>query len=409
MKMIMVGIGGYGQALLRMIDEALGCFSEISAAVDPFPESSAYFQRLRQAGVPVYPTLEALFAEQTADLAVIASPIPLHEAQAVTALQNGAHVLCEKPIAATLQEALRMDAAATAANRRLGIGFQWSFSKTMRRLKENIGAGLYGCPVSLKTMIAWPRGDAYYAQSGWKGRVRDDQGRWALDSIVSNATAHYLHNMFFVLGDRPDAAVMPDWIEGSLYRARPIESFDTCFLRGALPGGATFYFCASHVTNALRDPAFRYEFERAVVTLTPGDPAVWVRWRDGRSERLGEPGAEAEIAEKIAWMRRTVTEGVAPACSVQTALPHLTVSNALFDFIPVTRFPAEMTRRVEKPDGVAVDGLLEAMAACYDQAALPDEAGFRWASPAVRAGLSGYRAFSGARFNNTKEVSAYGS
>ncbi len=44
------------------------------------------------------------------------------------------------------------------------------------------------------------------------------QGRLVLDSPVNNACSHYLHNMFYVLGDRLDRSDQPKWVTAELYR-----------------------------------------------------------------------------------------------------------------------------------------------------------------------------------------------
>ena len=53
----------------------------------------------------------------------------------------------------------------------------------------------------MKTMVSWPRDDAYYDPQGWKGKRFCQDGNAVNDSIAMNATAHYLHNMLFILGE----------------------------------------------------------------------------------------------------------------------------------------------------------------------------------------------------------------
>ena len=51
-------------------------------------------------------------------------------------------------------------------------------------------------------MPLWPRDERYYSRNGWAGVKRTNDGTWILDSPTNNACAHFLHNMFYVLGDR---------------------------------------------------------------------------------------------------------------------------------------------------------------------------------------------------------------
>jgi predicted dehydrogenase len=120
--------------------------------------------------------------------------------QTLTALRGGSHVLCEKPAAATPKEAVRMQEAAQAAGRHLAIGYQWSYSRAVQDLKRDILQGRFGRPVGLKSIVLWPRDAAYYHRAPWAGRMQDGEGRPIRDSVANNATAHYLHTMFFLLG-----------------------------------------------------------------------------------------------------------------------------------------------------------------------------------------------------------------
>lgn len=79
----------------------------------------------------------------------------------------------------------------------VSIGYQWAYSTAIQSLKTDIMNGVFGKAVRLKTLVLWPRNKKYYARS-WAGKVKDEEGRWVLDSVAANATAHYLQNMFFL-------------------------------------------------------------------------------------------------------------------------------------------------------------------------------------------------------------------
>ena len=191
-----------------------------------------------------------------------------------------------------IQELDALEQERKRLDRQLGVGFQWSFSQTMGRLKEDILAGVYGRPKMLKTFISWPRALSYYGSSTWKGRVRDGKGGYILDSIVTNAAAHYLHNIFFLLGSTMETAAYPERVEAELYRAKQIESFDTCILRGCA-GGGRFLYVASHATQLNLEPSFCYEFEKGAVVFNQDaqDNCVTGRLSDGRTIVLNAPDA----------------------------------------------------------------------------------------------------------------------
>lgn len=206
--LLLVGLGGYGGYCYQLLKNYVpDSRYTLCGIVDPVAEKAPLYQEIKEKGIPVFPDTEAFFRQGRADLVLIASPIPYHCQQTVSCLEHGAHVLCEKPIAATVQDCERMRQAARQTGKLLAVGFQWSFSNAVLQAKKEIMEGLYGKPLRLKAYISWKRYDEYY-QNGWKGCVADAQGRWILDTVASNATAHYLHNLYFMLGDRLDSSAM---------------------------------------------------------------------------------------------------------------------------------------------------------------------------------------------------------
>ncbi len=157
-NVVLVGIGGYGARYVA----ALGGLSEarLVAVVDPAAEATEHWAALQARGVRKYDSLgDFLGSGRRADLAVISSPIAFHQEQSCLALQAGINVLCEKPISATVQEALRMIGARDASGRFLEIGYQWSFSPAIRRLKADILAGFLERPCFQDPcrLAAWQR------------------------------------------------------------------------------------------------------------------------------------------------------------------------------------------------------------------------------------------------------------
>jgi predicted dehydrogenase len=85
------------------------------------------------------------------DAVVVASPTFTHAAVAVAALQAGKHVLCEKPLASTLEEAQRIQAAAGGSSGALVMGFMRRFDAGFARAAERIRAGDIGDPVFVRS------------------------------------------------------------------------------------------------------------------------------------------------------------------------------------------------------------------------------------------------------------------
>ena len=87
---------------------------------------------------------EAMLGAEALDLVHICTPHHLHEPQAVAAMQAGADVMLEKPIATTLNEADRIIAAAGETGRRLTVSHNQLFTPVHRAATGHIAAGDIG-------------------------------------------------------------------------------------------------------------------------------------------------------------------------------------------------------------------------------------------------------------------------
>ncbi len=91
-----------------------------------------------------YDSAEALCNDQEIDVVYISSPTFLHCEHAVLAAQCGKQILCEKPMAPTLEECDQMIAAARENNVTLMIDHNMRFHKIHQEIKELIASGLVG-------------------------------------------------------------------------------------------------------------------------------------------------------------------------------------------------------------------------------------------------------------------------
>ncbi|MFW6189303.1 MAG: Gfo/Idh/MocA family protein [Planctomycetota bacterium] len=394
-SVLLVAVGGYGGSYLSALLDRFGADkARIVGAVDPQPERCSRLDDLRALDVPICETMEEFYDERSAELAVISSPIQWHRHQTCVALDNGSHVLCEKPLGAVIQDAQRMVEARDAAGRFVAIGYQWSFSEAIQRLKRDVRAGLLGQPVRMKTLVLWPRTHGYYARNGWAGARRDAEGRWVLDSPVNNATAHYLHNMFFCLGEEWNSSARPADVQGELYRANRITNYDTGALRCFTEEGVEILYIATHAGHGRHGPVFEYEFERGIVRCEGGGEPIVARLDDGSEREYGEPynGPDRKLEQCL----EAVRTGAEPACTVEAAAAQTLCMNGLQESPPrITEFPEELVRVTGDGDErrTWVEGLDEALTRCYEEWSLPTEAGLEWAVPGRLVGLDDYRQF----------------
>lgn len=373
MNVLLVGAGGYASGYVK---ELAGCEDPavlFAGIVDPYWRTSKVKDLIECSGVPVYDTMEQFYRFHTAELAIICTPPFLHCEQSICALSNGSYVLCEKPIAPTVEEALRMQEAETRYGRFIAIGYQWSFSDAIQKLKKDVLSGVLGSPLSFKTAISWPRSRAYYHRgTGWGGKIEKD-GVMILDSIASNACAHYLHNLFFLLGSDMESSAEVRTLRADCLRANEIETFDTCSIRMEAESGTELYFIASHAAEVRRNPEFLYTFENAVVSFSEDkDSEIRAIFSDGTEKCYGNP---FENNFKKLWnCIAAIQNGTTPICTVKTALPHTRLIKRLYEEVPVYEFPKERVHLCEETDCVYADELFQQMYTAYDNGLLLSEA-----------------------------------
>jgi predicted dehydrogenase len=128
------------------------------------------------------------------DVIAICSPNGLHAQHSIMALRAGYHVLCEKPMALSVQDCGEMINAAEKANRRLFIVKQNRFNPPVAAVKKLIEEGRLGKIYSVQLNCYWNRNDAYYANS-WKGTKDLDGG------TLFTQFSHFIDLLYWLVGD----------------------------------------------------------------------------------------------------------------------------------------------------------------------------------------------------------------
>ena len=135
-----IGIAGAGHfGRFHALKVAASPRAELVGLHDPDQARAAAVGR--EAGRAPALSLDALLA--TADAIIVAAPAEAHHALAAQALRAGKHVLIEKPIASTLEQADELAALATTAGRVLQVGHLLRYSAEHRAISSRITRPLY--------------------------------------------------------------------------------------------------------------------------------------------------------------------------------------------------------------------------------------------------------------------------
>jgi predicted dehydrogenase len=364
--------------------EARAC--KIVGVADPLPHRCDRLADVVARKIPVYESLESFYATQHADLAIIATPVHLHSKHILLALSRGSHVLCEKPLASSMNDIAELIESRDRAHRHVGIGYQWSFAPAIQQLKRDVQSGALGRPLRMRTMVLWPRGEEYYLRNSWAGRVNDaETGAPVLDSPLHNACAHFVHNMFYILGDARDRNAYPSEVTAELYRANTIENYDTAVVRCTIGNDIQAMMVASHAVPTRHGPIFSYEFEHATVTYNDAanDEGVVAQFKDGSIKSYGPPCASNDPT-KLWHMVDCIRTGDEPMCGIEaSAAQTALVCAAQESAVEIGGFPKSSVMMQARELGTLrwVQQLEAQLTVCYESMRLPSEAGFSWGKP----------------------------
>ena len=114
-----------------------------------------------------YDSYEALFADDLVDIVYIATPHDSHAELSIRALENGKHVLCEKPMALSYNDATRMIEASKKYNKFFMEAFWTRFMPSVKEVLEKVNQGIIGD-------VNYVRADFnFYADEAAGGRLFD--------------------------------------------------------------------------------------------------------------------------------------------------------------------------------------------------------------------------------------------
>ena len=178
-----VGLGMMGRNHVRVWDEAVEGV-DLVAVADPDP--AAVRRAVHGRSARGYGSVEEMLASESIDLLSIVAPTSLHLPIALAALGAGAHVLVEKPIAATREEAEQMMAAAARASRILTVGHIERFNPAVLDLRRRLANGELGRIFEIRATRLGP----------FPARIRDV-------GVVVDLAPHDLDVMRFLMGSDP--------------------------------------------------------------------------------------------------------------------------------------------------------------------------------------------------------------
>ena len=185
-RILVVGAGLIGSRHVKAVQDHPDC--TLAAIVDPVHVDEVavpIFKNIADVNVPV-------------DGVIIATPTGLHAEHGEQAAKRGWHMLIEKPVTATLEEAATLSATAKAHNVRCLVGHHRRYHPSIDVLRNAIQSGKIGAPITSTLIWAMRKHDGYF----------DTDWRRVGGSPVMINLVHDIDLLRFMFGDVTDIAAL---------------------------------------------------------------------------------------------------------------------------------------------------------------------------------------------------------
>ena len=148
-----------------------------------------------QFSVPHFTDMHEMMRKVNVDVVVVLTESGKHAEHVVALAQYGKHIVVEKPMALTLDDADAMIQACNEFGAKLFVVKQNRFNVPVVKLRQVLKAGRFGKLVLGTVRVRWCRHQAYYDQDPWRGT-------WALDGgVLTNQASHHVDLLQWMMGD----------------------------------------------------------------------------------------------------------------------------------------------------------------------------------------------------------------
>lgn len=195
LKFAVVGSGRIGRRHASMVK--LNDGAELVAMIDI--DESIKEEIEQEFSCPFFTNLDDFFASEIAvDVVNVCTPNYLHPSQSIKALENGCHVVVEKPMALNKADAEAVIHTSLQQNKQVFCVMQNRYSPPARWLKEVVTSGVLGEIYMVNINCFWNRDSDYYKGGDpnyWKGKKEKDGG------TLFTQFSHFLDTMYWLMGD----------------------------------------------------------------------------------------------------------------------------------------------------------------------------------------------------------------
>ncbi len=175
---------------LKELEEA-----ELVAVCDEIKERAE--EKGKEFNVPFYTDYKEMIEKERLQSVHICLPHYLHAPVSLYCLEKGINVICEKPMATTLEDGEKLLEAAKKNSVVYACILQCRFRKSCIEVKKAIEGGKLGKIKGAKCYVTWDRSQAYYDEAPWRGKLYEGGG-----GVLLNQAIHTVDMMCYLIGDK---------------------------------------------------------------------------------------------------------------------------------------------------------------------------------------------------------------
>jgi len=234
----------------------------------------------------VYMDFRELARDNEVDAVCICSPSGLHGVHTIECLQNGKHVLCEKPLEIKSELMTEMINIAREKQLKLGCVFPNRTRSGLRRAKKIIDSGILGRMTIVECQYRGYRSPEYFTSSNWKGTKKYDGG-----GCLMNQGIHAIDTMCWLAGDVKSVYGIAKAM------LRNIEVEDTAMAILEFANGAKGVLMGTTLSNipenAPEGDRLRIEFEKGTIVYAEGKTTLYIR------KSVSQSSVESKLPEIV--------------------------------------------------------------------------------------------------------------
>jgi UDP-N-acetyl-2-amino-2-deoxyglucuronate dehydrogenase len=224
LKFALVGCGRVARRHAELLSDGQLPFARLVGVCDIQRDRAGEFHSTYN--VPSFTDLHEMMNTIDTDVVSVLTPSGTHASNVIQLAPYRKHIVVEKPMALTLDDADAMISACDRFGIRLFVVKQNRFNLPVAKLREALIEGRFGKLILGTVRVRWCREQTYYEQYAWRGTWAQDGG------VLANQASHHLDLLVWMMGDVESVFAM------STRALAKIEAEDTAVVSLRFSNGA---------------------------------------------------------------------------------------------------------------------------------------------------------------------------